>query len=946
MYTAYVNYIIWFADLAEYNAAVVTAGGNGYGHCPLAAATEFGIAWPLVGGGPLTGTKGIYGTMPYGIPASPGPGIEIQHPNASSAFLKSDLDSVIVPGQGAVPPSGLITPGEDMNLVWWGNITYSPNEVAGAPPITPMPQRRWITGFGHLNTDHELGTGFTASGGRASSRTMDGLGLSIVGANQAAFGGMTRSVDTYRPGLTPKTSWERLYIRIKATPAADFRFWRFHTTINALNGGSLSVTPAGELIVESIAGTGVATILGTTPALILNKWYLLDTLLTLPTLAVDIGRLRVYINHVLAIDGTNDSGTGIDFLSTHTFTEVGDLSAGDADIILDIGDWMCADVPNNGGVESLDSIDWLLGTHIRASNILSGNMGTFTGDIGFANQFNDPENSLGATPTSATALDTVEGLTDLDESVAYSSGTPLGIASIASGCMCKIASGAVACRIGYKLAGGATVWANVTPSTVPGWRYNYYNPSGLTLPAVAAPFSVLFEKANNAVLTTLYALGALVEYVGAWGVEDDPTFPNFSNIGNLHNARFANSLWGYPQLGPLSADVYAIGGTYVGNGTTKDINLPGPTGFIWIRALTGGSLGIKYLGPHVDTHNGLRQQSLPNLLVRIWVDNTGQYKFTVTGTNAENNANGVTYQYIAFCDPGMRFNATGTFNVPFSHASEVVPLYLTDFTPQAAFTVPDYLLNGITTAIMKYKGPGQAGDTGANLAGSAYANWGNFALGSINVLADNIINIASQQIYSAWRMIDPSGYLMVQLTGYVGDGLGVRIIPLPFASGRFPLFALVVTRATTAAWFRDPSHAGNDSSNAQTLAIGVTSIVGGGVDQIVVGNTLNGLGAIYDVFVIMGDSAGWNNGVWTPPSTVTPGVWSEPPYVPGNLPIITGDGGMNFNGEAPLLAVEDLSGIYTLVPNKRSDTIYTGIGSATIDVKFPNPTYKTGYVGG
>jgi hypothetical protein len=241
---------------------------------------------------------------------------------------------------------------------------------------------------------------------------------------------------------------------------------------------------------------------------------------------------------------------------------------------------------------------------------------------------------------------------------------------------------------------------------------------------------------------------------------------------------------------------------------------------------------------------------------------------------------------------------------------------------------------------------GQVGSTGCNLSGSALANFGTFAAGSWIAEANNIIaSIHAQQVFSAWREIDPSGYLMVQLTGYTGNGTGARIINLPHITGRWPLLAMIAP-GTAASVFRDPSHAGNNSSTLTTSSIITDGIIGGGPDLLLVGNGLNQNLVIYDVFVIMGDTAGWNNGIFSPPTIITPGTWNEPGYNPSDLPIITGDGGMNFNGEAPLLAVKDLSGIYTLVPGKRNDTLYTGIADDTVDVKVPNPLYKTGYIGG
>ncbi len=932
MLTHYVYYSIWFADKTEYNAAVALVGGNLINTCPFNAATIFGITWPLVGGGPITGTKGMLNA---------GSWINIGFPSPSGVDLLNTINSVVVPGQvGNLP--GIWPKGPDCLFIWTGVINYSANEVAGAPPVTPIPQRRWIAGFEHTGADHELGTGYANFGGRVGSRTMDGFGLTISGNNTS--GSWSHSVDTYRPGLTPKKSWERIYIRVRQPPtSANQRFWRFHTTINGVNGGTLGITTSGEIIMENLAGTGVYTTLGTTAPLALNTWYKLDILLNLPTVAGDTGRLRLYVNGSLAIDGTSTSGQGIDFISTHTYTEVASYT-GDADVILDIDDWMGADIPELLGVESLDSIDWLYGTHIRASNMVSGSMGTWTGSIGFTNQYNDPESVVNQIPISTTALDTVEGLSDIQEEERFFPFATIGIASIAAGVSCKSAS-ASTCRVGYKLAGGATVWVNASLNATIGWKYNYYNPSGLTMPFLADPYSILFEKANNAISTELYAMSGLVEYVGVFGIEDDATLPvDPTNTVNLHNARFANSYFGLPEYGPVIAPVYAVGGTYTGNGLTQDINLPGPVSFVWIRATSGSpTSGVNYIGPHSTVHAGVQQRGATGWLVRVWMDDTGQYKFTVTGNNLASNQNTVVYQYIAFSDPGGRFNLTGAYNPPNSYTAFNVLTWLTDFNVAALITARDYLQDNTSTIQFRYKGPGQTGSDGCNLDGSgASSTFGILGLGGFTAEAFNIANIRSQITYSAWRETDCAGYGLVQIGSYIGDGLGARTINFPSITDRYPLFALVVARGGTS-YFRDPSHTGNNSQSIG-LVTSTTAITGGGKGYINVGVSLNSLGVIYELFVILGDTAGWNNGTFAPPVTICQTTWERPSG--GGDPIIVMDGGLNFNGDAPYLALEDASGIYTLVPEKRNDTIYPKSDNTTVDVAIPEPFFKTGYIGG
>lgn len=64
----------------------------------------------------------------------------------------------------------------------------------------------------------------------------------------------------------------------------------------------------------------------------------------------------------------------------------------------------------------------------------------------------------------------------------------------------------------------------------------------------------------------------------------------------------------------------------------------------------------------------------------------------------------------------------------------------------------------------------------------------------------------------------------------------------------------------------------------------------------------------------------------------------------------TGDG-TQFSGSVPLgvltILLTNASGIYSLVPGKRNDTYYSSHrDGTTVDIKIPNPTARTGFIGG
>jgi hypothetical protein len=61
--------------------------------------------------------------------------------------------------------------------------------------------------------------------------------------------------------------------------------------------------------------------------------------------------------------------------------------------------------------------------------------------------------------------------------------------------------------------------------------------------------------------------------------------------------------------------------------------------------------------------------------------------------------------------------------------------------------------------------------------------------------------------------------------------------------------------------------------------------------------------------------------------------------------VIVGSGGIDFGGSAITLFIGDPSGIYTLVPDKKHDTLYERTDVDSINVKIPNPFIVTGFLG-
>jgi hypothetical protein len=938
-YTAYANYVIYFSNPAEYAAAVALCGGNGYGHCPMSAATQFGIAWPLVTS-PLQ-TKGMYGYAPYGIPASPGVGIEVNHPEPSGVYLTSDVDSVIVPGQVGHPTT---VAGPDMQLVWWGVIVQVNAYAGGTPSATPIPPRKFIGGFELTGISGEGGSNNDTIGSKLSSRTGDGLGYPIRGSNVPSY--TVKALNEF--AVLTNSSWERFYVRVNALGTNDCGIWKGTNSAAPAAGAGIRISTTGAIQLVTINSGGADTLRATSSFnLTLGKWYLIDVLIKFPTAAADFGQARVFINHVLDMNYTDTSSGSLDTVGTHNSSRLGQYTVAETLWNIDLDDWMGADIPNIGGVESLDSVDWLMGTHIRASKVNSivSAVNWANGSAETCNQIASPANVVTSTFVSTTALATIEAVTDLVDGQQYA-GLVLGAASLYVGVCSAFPVGSANTRIGYKIAGGATVWTTRADGTQISWKGVLYNPSGLFTPASVVPLSILKEKSNDVTSTQVFAMGVAVEYIGQWGIEDEPHALDISNTNTtyLHNSRYLNTQYG-TVLGRPTAPCYAIGGTYVGTGTTMHINLPAPAHFVWIRALTGTTENVQYFGASLGPHRGATERIIPNALTRAWIDSTGQAKISITGQHVASNAIGVVYQYIIFCDPGMRFNYCGAYNAVTALANVNIPLFDTNFLPQCGFIQKEVIGSATTTDFLTHKGVGNGALDGQVVTGTARANWGAFSAGNLNLRADNLLVIKNQYNFSLWRTTDPDcGDIAVQITSYVGDGLGFKVINLPLVTGRYPLFAMVIPQSGSLVTFmRDPSHTGVNSCNVIALTNSTTAIIGGGIDQLFVGAALDANLVKYEVFVIMGDSAGWSNGIFYLPDCISKGPWVAPTYVP---PAVT-DGGIELNGGATILTLQDVSGIYTLIPDKLTDTLYDRVtGQTNVDVAIPNPLFKTGYIGG
>lgn len=938
--TYYVTYVAVIRNEVEYQFAIDYMGGIGNSFLinPTDAATILGITFPY---------SGAVDNVNY---------IDVTQGSIFFPELLVTEDSHFVAGTASNPAS--IAPIVDRLYVWAGAIIFSPPSSVDAAPPT-ISRRRWIGGLEMCPTA-EGGQNIVDVGSRDSSRTLEGLGFPIRGGNNTAV--WNHLVNEYRV-LTTKTSWERLYVRIRTIGTTNCGIWRCHGSASAAAGASLKITSTGLLQAVNINAVGTETVLGTA-AITISIWHKLDIILTYSPDGIASGSLIVYLDGVSVMNFTVAGGAGLGENNNHASSDIGKwTAAADTQVEIDLDDWVCADTP-----ATLDGLDWATGSHIaRMFNSAGTPFANWAmSNVFMLNQMRSPEQRLGSDAISSTSAalmnptpsgisaGTVVASAARREQIAYAFN--LGAVAVVVG-LESTNSGSTDGTLGYLLPNGTIVDTTIDQtSAINTYNSIMYMPSGEVFPnsmniTLGGPFQIRHIKSSDANVDTTRALQCSAEFLGVWGNEDvdGALDPNISRLNFQHNCYYSNTLWGLLKGLPLSP-VYAIGGTYVGNGTLQDITTPFPAHFMWIRGLTGASTGVKWYGASLGAHRGTTERVVPNYLLDAFIVSNGANTLRIAGTDAEINAAGVTYQYIIFCDPGMRFNICGAYNRPSALSTGSIALVDDTFVAEGGFVQREVLASTSNVEGLSYKGPGHTGNDGNQLSGAVLANWGTFAIGLFNTRADIHYATRSQVNYSLFRSRDDCGYQMLQMSSYIGDGAGgTRVIPLTPTSLRTPMFVLVQPH-NAAAIFRDPSHTGVNSCTANTLANTTTGITAGGIDSITVGTLLNANLVIYDVFVILGhETIAFANGSYFDISCINPDPWIPPVWIPPDVGVV-GDGGLGLGSASgsPTGLLLNVSGIYTVVDTLTHDTLYERATApvTTMNVEIPDPGAKTGYVGG
>jgi hypothetical protein len=416
------------------------------------------------------------------------------------------------------------------------------------------------------------------------------------------------------------------------------------------------------------------------------------------------------------------------------------------------------------------------------------------------------------------------------------------------------------------------------------------------------------KGASAASAAAVQGLFAVAELIGTFGPEDqqagDAAVLLPAMVG-IHNAPYPRTPWARKGAAPIGA-VVIHAGTYVGNGTATTLNFRTPVHFLSVRPLTGAAAGFQWTSAAVGPHVGGDRRVESDIMPVVEIDEAfvpggldaqeQQTRIRLVGTNVNSNANGVTYQYLAVSDPAMRFLVSGALWSHVGTDAFVSGLDNEGFTPEAAFLFRE-VYAATAAGNTFFKGIGHAADNLSPLSAAELASGLTFGLGTLTSRsAFHVVNL-DQVAYALFRRHDGNADAgeasVLALSSYVGDGSASRTVNLAPASGKRPLWAIVVPH-NAASVFRDPSHTGTTSTTFPVTANAATGITGGGIDSLSVGSALNANGVIHDVFVFLGSATagngGWSvNGEFVPvePNSPVDGPWDDEPTDPE---AVVGDG--------------------------------------------------------
>jgi hypothetical protein len=785
--------------------------------------------------------------------------------------------------------------GRDQKYAWIGQFVYQPavdEDVilpTGTFPPGALREIAWAQGgenapFGSTSGP-EAQTSYSPAADRDSARTPDGFGIQLRDNNAAI------TQDWTRFGATPTArGWERFYMRIRLLGVADDQVWRLRW--GGGNAGlAIQMNSSGALFLYVVSSLGsLSTLLGSTAPLEVGPWHQIDLVYNnfngFCSVDIWIDKVRV----VNVINQAHGDGSSLHIVDRSNLSGGGSNTLAEIDFDDHVGFILPA---NTAGSEGLNEYwndttkpgaDWTHGhrvVHVPPRAFDATHSASWIGDVRTLSQQHGTQQAEDAlTSSTSGALCAVTTRADLP----LRADGVLGYQGIIVSVLGRRAVGGSP-ELGYAINGGAAVMTAISWLTTNSWRAVMARPTGLTAPASLTSLLLRFTKAADGNATQIQQLQAQLVLVGTWDQcdvqpaadpDDTPTILSPLRYG-IHNGHYPRSPWLRTEV-PPDSPVWVKAGTYTGNSLGQDIIAKIPAHFVWVRRTDAAVGAWRWWSSMLtsiwalvgDVRGGANVVEEDPEFVSPGGDTDAESRSLVRvgGAATAVNVNAGTYQYVIVGDPGSRFMLNGTF----THRNTGANVFDNnladpDFLPEFLFLAAQNPTGG---GFVWCKGPGHAAPNGQRIDSSEVSTFGNFATGVFTSRSSIHAANPTQNAYSAWRNRDGADYegleldepVVVQIFSYVGDGAASRTIALPRASGKRPLWALIVGH-TAAGYVRDPTHTTNTSSLAAAGSSTVTTgITGGGVDQVNVGSLLNVNGQTFEAFVIMAADATAGNGGW------------------------------------------------------------------------------------
>ncbi len=824
--------------------------------------------------------QGIDPPGPEGSAIPPPPYILLSCGRAADCALGLDVTSVTYPANKIVDTDGVLrTPipasiGTGGTISWQGYFYFSaPTAAAATPTLSSV---RFQQGW-ELEENEEGTSAFMPSFDASRVTGHRGLALRSTVNNSGAV--YTPPTDVY------ESQWTQFYIR-PTIIAAQAEIYKTEGRTGANTTLSMEIGTDGSLLLYH--SPGVKTLLATVGPIPLYTWTRIDIMENF-NVQTELGANAggtwdVYINKALVAQiQSSTANTQYIFQSILCRVNVG---AGTAGMAIDFDDWTVRELPTGSFT---DQLDWINGTHIlpiRGSVSTANTSPNWTGTTGSFDAYRSAKGNVGmscSTNSSYLYIDIAEfNVSDVQLGAVSAF---VGVNNIAA------VTGTAASIV---VSGTFFVDAVSTLFTVSGT--STFTTTSLSASGTLADLTVFGDDSDEPLkpetliigynpgtlsgTMTLTALHGTLACLGIWGTVDSPS--GISTNFDPHQSV-------YPRLGFTGTQgvappalVAQEQGTYTGNGTITEITLLHPPTFIyihrsgfepvmWNSALETGRSASNHI---VDCDWISRVRTNIDPLTQVI---TG-FTVRICGSDSQTNANGATYRYITFCDPGGRFNRNTITTQADNNLATTKVTALKDFqfTPEGGFL--QYATTGITSvSTTYYKGVGHTSEAASLLNAAETASVASFSQGGLTLDTNGFSGSEDHHIIgNLWRSSDGTYDGAMDMVTYTGDGTASKVVAVDL-NGNIPALAIVIPHSGVAtAHHKNASLTSTTSQVVTTGASTATGITALGADSVTVGLTLNANLVVYDVFVISGGATGADAVVYPVPTTNAPAG----PYVP------------------------------------------------------------------